>query len=100
MEKSKEFLLQLVSFLVDNPQDIQVEGKTDEMGVLLTLHLNPSDMGKVIGKQGNTATHIRSLLRIVGLREGARVNMKIAEPEGSTRQYPTTDEAMESVKDL
>ena len=85
MEKSIEFLKTVVSYLVDYPNDIKVESKHDEMGILLTLHLNPSDMGKVIGKQGATATQIRQLLRIVGLRESARVTLKIAEPEGSTR---------------
>lgn len=84
MDKSRVFVKTLVSFLVDNPSEVVVDAQTDEMGVLLTLHLHPSDMGKVIGKAGATATAIRSLVRIVGVREGARVNLKIAEPEGST----------------
>jgi uncharacterized protein len=55
------------------------------MGVLLSLKVNPKDMGLVVGRQGSTAKAIRSLLRIVGVRNNARVNLKIEEPEGSTR---------------
>ena len=54
----------------------------DERGVLLTLSLNPEDMGYVIGKQGQTARSIRTLLKIVGAQNNARVNLKIEEPEG------------------
>ena len=55
------------------------------MGVLLSLKVNAKDMGLVVGRQGATAKAIRSLLRIVGIRNNARVNLKIEEPEGSTR---------------
>lgn len=80
MEKSKLFLENTVRDIVEYPDAVSVESRTDEMGVLLTLTVDPSDMGKVIGKEGNTAKAIRTLLRIVGLRENARVNMKISEP--------------------
>lgn len=52
----------------------------DEMGVLLSLHLHPNDMGQVIGRQANTVNAIRTLLRIVGAKHNARVNLKIEEP--------------------
>ena len=81
----KEFLEFLVKALVDHPDDVRVDRKVDEMGVLLTLHVNPLDMGQVVGRQGLTAKAIRSLLRIVGVKNQARVNLKIEEPEGSTR---------------
>ena len=81
----KEFLEFLVKALVDNPGDVKVERKVDERGVLLTLHVNPNDMGHVVGRQGSTAKAIRSLLRIVGVKNNARLNLKIEEPEGSTR---------------
>ena len=74
----------------DHPEDVQITRKVDEMGVLLTLKVNAKDMGQVVGSQGATANAIRSLLRIVGVKNHARVNLKIEEPEGSTRaQVPT-----------
>ncbi|MBI2033790.1 MAG: KH domain-containing protein [Candidatus Liptonbacteria bacterium] len=81
----QEFLEFLVKSLVDHPDDVQVLRKVDEMGVLLSLKVNPLDMGQVVGRQGATAKAIRSLLRIVGIKNNARVNLKIEEPEGSTR---------------
>jgi len=81
----QEFLEYLVKSLVDHPDDVKVDRKVDEMGVLLSLRVNPLDMGQVVGRQGATAKAIRSLLRIVGIKNSARVNLKIEEPEGSTR---------------
>ena len=81
----QEFLEYLVKSLVDHPDDVKVDRKVDEMGVLLSLHVNAQDMGQVVGRQGATAKSIRSLLRIVGIKNNARVNLKIEEPEGSTR---------------
>ncbi len=81
----QEFLDYVVKALVDNPQDVKVNRQVDEMGVLLTLDVNPADMGKVIGRSGNTAKAIRILLRVVGMKNNARVNLKINEPAGSTR---------------
>lgn len=95
MQKDQEFLEYVVKTLVDNPQDVKVDRKVDEMGVLITLDVSPLDMGKVIGRQGNTAKAIRTLLRVVGMKNNARVNLKINEPEGSTRQPSTS--ATESV---
>lgn len=81
----KDFLEYLVKSIVDHPDDVKVDRKVDEMGVLLTLKVNQQDMGQVVGRQGATAKAIRSLLRIVGVKNNARVNLKIEEPEGSTR---------------
>jgi len=78
----QEFLEYLVKSIVNFPDDVKVERKIDEMGVLLTLSLNAQDMSRVIGRQGQTAKSIRTLLRIVGLKHNARVNLKIEEPEG------------------
>lgn len=83
--KDKEFLEFLVKSIVDHSDDVVVERKVDEMGVLLTLKVNPLDMGQIVGRQGSTAKAIRSLLKIVGVKNHARVNLKIVEPEGSTR---------------
>ena len=78
------FLEYVVKGLVDKPEVVKIEKRIDEMGVLLTLDVAPEDMGKVIGRQGATAKAIRTLLRVVGMKSNARVNMKIKEPEGST----------------
>ena len=81
-EKDQEFLEFVVAELVDNPKDVKVERKVDEMGVLLSLKVNPQDMGQIIGREGSTAKAIRNLVRIIGLKNHARVNLKIEEPEG------------------
>jgi predicted RNA-binding protein YlqC (UPF0109 family) len=81
----QQFLEFLVKSIVDHPDDVKVERKIDEMGVLLSLRVNPKDMGQVVGREGSTAKAIRSLLRIVGVKNNARVNLKIEEPEGGRR---------------
>jgi len=124
-EKDQEFLEFVVKGLVENPADVKVTRVVDEMGVLLTLDLNADDMGKVIGRSGNTAKAIRTLLRVVGMKNSARVNLKINEPaggrtdgagasggtaaqnwdgthevNGSTPQMKSLDEAMDSLGNL
>ena len=84
METDREFLEYVVKALVDNPDSVKIERVVDEMGVLLTLDVHPDDMGKIIGRSGNTAKAIRTLLRVVGMKNDARVNLKINEPEGGT----------------
>ena len=86
--KDEEFLEHIVKSLVDHPEDVKISRRVDEMGVLLTLKLHSEDMGQIIGKGGATARAIRSLVRIVGLRNNARVNLKIEEPEGRERKAP------------
>jgi hypothetical protein len=95
-EKDQAFLEFLVKSIIDHPEDVVVERKVDEMGVLLSLKVNPLDMGQIVGRQGATAKAIRSLLRIVGVKNHARVNLKIVEPEGSTRAPRDTQEAQET----
>jgi len=106
------FLEYVVKALVDNPNDIKIDRTVDEMGVLISLTVNPADMGKIIGRMGNTAKAIRTLLRIIGMKNNARVNLKINEPEGSTRSerpmstvsapspLKTVDQAMEDLKGI
>jgi predicted RNA-binding protein YlqC (UPF0109 family) len=88
----QEFLEYLVKSIVDHPDDVKVDRKVDEMGVLLSLRVNPQDMGQVVGRQGSTAKAIRTLLRIVGIKNNARVNLKIEEPEGSNRSPRKSEE--------
>ncbi len=85
MEQDQAFVEFVVKALVDHPEGVRTERAVDEMGVLITLHLDPQDMGQVIGRQGQTAKAIRTLLRVVGAKHKARVNLKIFEPEGSHR---------------
>ena len=84
-ERDQEFLEFVVKGLVEHPEEVKINRTVDEMGVLLTLDLSPEDMGKVIGRSGNTAKAIRTLLRVVGMKHNARVNLKINEPLGGTR---------------
>ena len=93
MQTDQKFLEELIKAIVDHPDDVKTDRKVDEMGVLLTLRVHAEDMGKVIGQRGATARSIRSLLRIVGIKNNARVNLKIEEPEGSTRAPRATEEA-------
>ena len=85
MERDQQFLEYVVKALVDNPDDVKINRTVDEMGVLLTLSVHRDDMGKVIGRSGATAKAIRTVLRVVGMKNDARVNLKIEEPEGSER---------------
>ncbi len=82
MEADQQFVEMLVKAIVNNPNDVKTIRTIDERGVLITLDVNPADMGYVIGRQGQTARSIRTLLKIVGAKHNARVNLKINEPAG------------------
>lgn len=106
-EFDQEFVEYIIRAIVNNPDDVRTERIVDERGVLITLHINQEDMGYVIGRQGQTARAVRTLLKIVGAKSNARVNLKIYEPEGSRRpsreqssndDFGSSDEA--SVDDL
>lgn len=80
MEKDIEFVEFVIRALVDNPDAVRTERTVDEMGVLISLFVDPKDMGLVIGREGRTAIAIRTLLRVVGAKHKARVNLKIVVP--------------------
>jgi len=84
--KDQEFVDYVVKQIVTNPEAVKVDRKIDEMGVLITLDVAPEDMGMVIGREGATAKALRTLLRVIGAKNNARVNLKINEPEGSERR--------------
>ena len=86
MEADKQFLEMIVKSIVSHPNDVAVDRTVDERGVLLTLKINPADMGYVIGRKGQTAQAIRTLLKIVGAKNNSRVNLKIYDPEGNARR--------------
>ena len=94
MHEDKQFLENLVKALVDHPDAVRINRTVDEMGVLLTLDVHADDMGKIIGRSGNTAKAIRTLLRVVGMKHDARVNLKINEPEGGRGRSSEMSEAM------
>ena len=101
MEHDAQFLDFVVRGLVDHPESVKINRTVDEMGVLLSLDVHPDDMGKIIGRSGNTAKAIRILLRVVGMKNNARVNLKINEPEGGRKSAPSADSAqMKSVDDV
>src|SRR5574344_2170241 len=105
MADDKAFLEYIVKALVDNPDDVKIDRTVDEMGVLITMTVNSADMGKIIGRQGNTAKAIRTLLRVIGMKNNARVNLKINEPEGGRIEKPveapaSNEEANNSVKSV
>lgn len=75
------YLESIVIPLVSYPEDIRVERRVDERGVLLELHLNREDMGKVIGKQGDTARALRRIMRQYGMMNDSHIALKINEPQ-------------------
>lgn len=102
VETDQQFLEFVIKSLVDKPEKVVVKRSIDNMGVLLTLTVDSEDMGKVIGREGKTAVAIRTLLRIVGMKHNARVNLKIPEPEGGKRYSgdfeKSVDDAIEELK--
>lgn len=101
MDQDQQFLEYVVKALVDNPEAVSITRGVDEMGVLLTLTVSPDDMGKVIGKDGNIAKALRTLLRVVGMKHNARVNLKINEPVGGKRfgegEVKSVDEVVDAL---
>ena len=91
------FLEYIVKALVDHPSDVKVSRVVDEMGVFITLEVNPGDMGKIIGRSGKTSDAIRTLLRVVGMKNNARVSFKIKEPEEGKGASKTVEEVIENL---
>lgn len=87
-DADKDFVEMVVKAIVDHPEDVKTKRSVDEMGVLIELTVHAEDMGKIIGKEGRTAKSIRTLLRVLGAKNNARVNLKIVEPEGREEKAP------------
>lgn len=98
--EDQQFLETVVKSLVDHPEAVKIDRTVDEMGVLLTLDVHAEDMGKIIGRSGNTAKAIRTLLRVVGMKHDARVNLKINEPEGGRVMHSDSTESVGSMDDV
>ncbi len=105
----QQFVEYIVKSLVGNPDDVVVERTIDEKGVLLTLTVNPDDLGRVIGKRGVTAQSLRTLLRALGTKNDARYNLKIVNNDGEgytvssddhvSREEPQSDDAEDGGSD-
>ena len=87
LHHDQQFLEMVVKAIVNKPELVSVTREVDELGVLLTLHVDPSDMGYVIGRRGQMAQALRILLKGVGAKANARINMKIYEPEDARRAH-------------
>jgi hypothetical protein len=96
----QQFVEYIVKSLVGHPDDVSVERIIDEKGVLLSLTVNPEDLGRVIGKRGITAQSLRTLLRALGTKNDARYNLKIVNNDDQRENYTTTSEGQndEAVK--
>ncbi len=88
----QQFVEYIVKSLVGHPDDVIVERIIDEKGVLLSLTVNPEDLGRVIGKRGITAQSLRTLLRALGTKNDARYNLKIVNSDGG-RGYTASDDS-------
>ncbi len=98
MSIDQQFVEFVVKSLVSKPDEVQVERRIDEKGVLLELTVDPEDLGRVIGKRGATAQSIRTLLRALGTKNDARYNMKIVD-NGVEKPERTRDEKPEQPRD-
>ncbi len=99
----QQFVEYIVKTLVNNPDKVAVDRKIDEKGVLLSLTVDPSDVGRVIGKRGVTAQAIRVLLRALGTKQDARYNLKIVntDDEGDVAdEKPAKEEKVEEVEEI
>jgi uncharacterized protein len=79
---ARDFVEYVVKSIVASPDEVEVTQKVDDLGVLITLKVAKDDMGRIIGKSGQTAKALRVLLRMMGSKQDARYNLKIVEPEG------------------
>jgi hypothetical protein len=81
----RDFVEYIIKQLVDFPDKVQATRTVDDLGVLISLEVAPEDMPRIIGKNGQTIQSLRILLRVVGAKNNARVNLKVIEPEGGLR---------------
>jgi len=76
-----EFIQSVLQMLVEDKDELVVDARVDELGVLITVKVSDKDMGKLIGKNGQTIKSIRTLLRSIGGMSNQRVNLKVVEPQ-------------------
>lgn len=95
----QQFVEYVVKELVDNPDQVEVNRIEDDRGVLLELTVAPDDLGRVIGRHGATAQSLRNILRALGVKNGARYNLKIVDTDRGEVNDATTenDEPVDTV---
>lgn len=86
------YLAQIISPLLTKPESAAISQSNDDMGILLSITVDKADMGSVIGKMGETAKAIRHLVRVAGVKQNARVSVKITEPDGTSHRPRRTEE--------
>lgn len=91
----QQFVEYIVKSVVGHPDDVVVERIIDEKGVLLSLTVNPEDLGRVIGKRGVTAQSLRTLLRALGVKNDARYNLKIVNNDEDREHFTSRDSSNE-----
>lgn len=103
----QQFVEYIVKTLVNNPDKVQITRTIDEKGVLLSLEVDPEDVGRIIGRRGATAQSVRTLLRALGTKNDARYNLKIVnndDYEAKSNDAPAieapVEEAVEEESDL
>ena len=77
------FLRSVLESLIEFPDELQIDVKIDELGILFTVQVGERDMGKLIGKSGQTVKALRTLLRVIGGTTSQRTNLKILEPQAA-----------------
>lgn len=95
----QQFVEYIVTSLVEHPDDVVVDRIVDEKGVLLTLTVNPEDLGRVIGRRGATAQSLRTMLRALGMKNSARYNLKIVNNDQPASDDDATDEPVAASAD-
>lgn len=89
----QQFVEYIVKTLVNNPDKVKIDRTIDEKGVLLSLEVDPEDVGRIIGRRGATAQSIRTLLRALGTKNDARYNLKIINNDDYVPKEKTDDGA-------
>jgi predicted RNA-binding protein YlqC (UPF0109 family) len=95
----QQFIEYIVKSLVSKPDEVKIERRIDEKGVLLELTVDPEDLGRVIGKRGATAQSLRTLLRALGTKQDARYNLKIIDPSGGFNNRSSYDDRSSQPRD-
>jgi uncharacterized protein len=74
------FLQYVLESIVEDLGELHIESRVDDLGILHTVRVSDRDMGKLIGKSGQTVKALRTLLRLIGGNSKQRINLKILEP--------------------
>ena len=96
---AREFVEVAVCALVTNPEGVSVERQADEMGVLVSVRVDPNDMGLVIGRGGETAKAIRTIAKAIGMKDRQRVSVRIEEPDGAPARTARPKRSLDEVVD-